>query len=229
MTHQCGLHLALPHLTTMDGWDGKMRGMDGRNGLRAPGSRFWWRWGRVGLTVEWNLNSRWGERERASEGMARSDATAAPNGQPLDRHKAAPFPPPATLRPELQLLLSSPLLGSVSVVQSGCSLSSWCDYSKEFPFMLCSISNLIRETCIWIRYQILLELDNPEWGSGQICLNDRLVYGVEVFLCVISNRDMLFKGYIWERLSCMIIEGGDKSVSRKDQIFSSFFSSIGNW
>ncbi|CAL9752922.1 unnamed protein product [Musa acuminata subsp. burmannicoides] len=51
--------------------------------------------------------------------MARSDATA-PNGQPLDRHKAAPssaassppFPPPATLRPELQLLLSSPLLGS---------------------------------------------------------------------------------------------------------------------
>ncbi|THU66719.1 hypothetical protein C4D60_Mb05t17170 [Musa balbisiana] len=52
--------------------------------------------------------------------MAGSDATAPPNGQPLDRHKAAPssaassppFPPPATLRPELQLLLSSPLLGS---------------------------------------------------------------------------------------------------------------------
>ncbi|KAJ8505123.1 hypothetical protein OPV22_006009 [Ensete ventricosum] len=47
--------------------------------------------------------------------MAGSDATAPPNGQTLDRHKAAPssaassppFPPPATLRPETQHLLSS--------------------------------------------------------------------------------------------------------------------------
>ncbi|RRT72292.1 hypothetical protein B296_00012605 [Ensete ventricosum] len=103
--------------------DGRMRRDDERNGrsrwARSRRLRFLVTVGKGRFDGRVEFEQPLG-RTRASEGMAGSDATAPPNGQPLDRHKAAPssaassppFPPPATLRPERAA--ASPLPGSQS-------------------------------------------------------------------------------------------------------------------